>query len=370
MSNAASCRSMRACSLLRILLHLKHSPTSPYKTSDMLGNTFCRRLAYEIDFSKSESLAKFQTRFHGLNLSFYHLCFLGFLLIVNCVKWGMFGRLTRNEVKHLKDRVFYTGWEFSFGFILFFVNTKRDMADIKNELFKFSGLFLCVLLLKCFHFLSADRVNTVFGNLNGNFRWAHHRFGMGILLIGFIDILLISRFFKEVDNFRSMHKSSFGDNILAAIFGFEIINMFPLIVLTGVKYTCTLYRQNHYSKTSRMNQAVHVAEFLVNLSRFLIVCIFSVVFLYFYTFPFHIMPSSYMSLRVLVTKTRHLIMLHRKRTRLLKLKSAPPNGDCSICFDTLDNECRTTTCKHSFHLQCLHEWANYAETCPVCRSVL
>lgn len=325
-----------------------------------------RRLVYDMDLMKLENYPKLSSGQHGFSFSVYHVFFVGFLVVVNGVKWGMFGRLTRNEIRSLKHRIIYTIWEFTFGLLLFYYNTTRTSADIKHELFRYSGLFLCVLLLKCFHFLSADRVNNVFDNSRGS--WAQHRFGVGLLVVGMIDVLLMTRFYKEANNYWMMRKSSFDDNILVAIFGFEIINMFPLIVLTGVKYGCSVYHQKRPASVHNVDQVVHVCEFLVNLTRFLMVCVFSAVFLYFYAFPYHIMPSSYMSLRVLVTKTRDLIRLHKKNSRLARLDKGPQDGDCAICFDNLSREeSRITKCNHSFHFQCLQEWANYAESCPVCR---
>lgn len=329
----------------------------------MIGR-FARRLQYEVDFVKAEGLARVQGRGQSSSWSFYQVCFLGLLLTANGVKWIMFGRLTHNEVRNLRDRAFYTGWEFAFGLVLFYFNTTRELADITSELVKYCGLFLCVLLLKCFHFLSADRVSVIFP-LSGTFKWAQYRFGAGIFLIAAIDVLLIGRFFHELQNYRS----SFDENILAAIFGFEIINIFPLILLTAAKFTGNFVYQEGWA-SSAMDQPIHIVEFMVNLSRFIMVCTFSVVFLYFYTFPFHIMPSSYMSLRVLVAKTRHLIQLRKKRARLMKLALGSSGGDCTICFDALDMDSRTTPCKHSFHFHCLQEWASYAESCPVCRMAL
>jgi len=43
--------------------------------------------------------------------------------------------------------------------------------------------------------------------------------------------------------------------------------------------------------------------------------------------------------------------------------------DCVICLDTLgvDRDIRATVCKHVFHDECISEWMNTKNNCPVCR---
>ncbi|XP_076887126.1 E3 ubiquitin-protein ligase RHF1A-like [Bidens hawaiensis] len=45
---------------------------------------------------------------------------------------------------------------------------------------------------------------------------------------------------------------------------------------------------------------------------------------------------------------------------------------CSICLDSFDsnhNPPTVTTCKHEFHLQCILEWSQRSEECPICWQV-
>jgi len=41
--------------------------------------------------------------------------------------------------------------------------------------------------------------------------------------------------------------------------------------------------------------------------------------------------------------------------------------ECPICLDKNDKLWVTTRCNHRFHRECLNEWINISETCPICR---
>jgi hypothetical protein len=64
---------------------------------------------------------------------------------------------------------------------------------------------------------------------------------------------------------------------------------------------------------------------------------------------------------------------------------APRDSECAICFENLqaplvdDKTTQATeahvavmivSCGHTFGSECLHEWLNTANTCPMCRKVL
>jgi hypothetical protein len=42
--------------------------------------------------------------------------------------------------------------------------------------------------------------------------------------------------------------------------------------------------------------------------------------------------------------------------------------ECSICFETVDNDKHTTCCNHVFHKTCLQKWTINHSTCPLCRT--
>lgn len=311
---------------------------------------------------------------------------MGAFVFFNLVKWTLFGKLSEKEVNHLKDKISYTIWEFWFGFLIFFYNQKQNSnlssPVIKDEFFKYSGLFLCILLLKSFHLICAERSYSVLMNLNSPHcttvdRDQSRRLGCGALVLNMIDLMLMGCFFHQMYNtYYGYSVLRFKDNILVAIFGFEIFHSYPLVFLTGFKYLINHHKPNDLMWQAKREKLSNLMEFGVNLVRFIMSCIFAIVFLYFYTFPFHIIPSSYLSLRLLIVKARCLISLERRNLKLKRLnlaKDIDPDSKCIICFDQLNDssvdgvKC-LNDCDHSFHYSCLKNWLNYSHNCPVCRT--
>ncbi|KAK6459005.1 uncharacterized protein RJT20DRAFT_11047 [Scheffersomyces xylosifermentans] len=358
-------------------------------------------------YNSVQTLTSTTTSLSSFNQNFLHLAVLGIFLLLNFIKWAIFGRLSGSEIRSLKHKINYTMWEFFFGFIIFYSkSSSKELRVIQNELFKFAGLFLSVLLLKCFHYLSVDRANTIFNSTHSNTRaevkYMGFRLLVGLILLAVIDAMLIGRFFFEVHQnyycsvqMTELSKVTLQENILTGIFGFEILHMMPLIILTGLKYGLDFYEyfrigintsnneedvRHKQWKESKM-RITYFSEFIVNFVQFVMLCVFSGIFLYLYTFPFHILPSSYLSLRVLVDKTRRLVNYKKKQIILSKLTipedQVALQDKCIICFDELVKvdgpieEIRGIAhCSHHFHYDCLKKWLSYSNSCPVCRKKL
>ena len=43
---------------------------------------------------------------------------------------------------------------------------------------------------------------------------------------------------------------------------------------------------------------------------------------------------------------------------------------CSICLEIIHNNPNITICNHKFHRNCLNQWLNHNNTCPMCRTTL
>lgn len=295
------------------------------------------------------------------------------LLAINVIKWIVFGRLREFEIRNLRHNIQYTLWEFCFTGILYYV--KATSRQGPQFVLKFAGLFACVLLLKCFHYLASERASNsvdVFCSHSTNRpRWILMfsandylvtRFAFGLILLLWIDGLLILKFLSELS------KHLIEENILLGIFGFEILHMAPLITLTLLKFALNCH---HRLCGCQYNEQIEfVAEFVANLVRFVLVVVFAVIFLYLYTFPLHILPSSYLLLRVLVDRLRALLNYHKKQLKLEKLLSIPSSdqGNCTICLCDDDGEWRELKCRHQYHHDCLRHWMLMSPLCPVCRS--
>lgn len=315
----------------------------------------------------------------SFQIKVFHIILLSVFLIANFMKWAIFGRLTDNEIKILRQKIGNTVWEFVFGFLVFY-DTTPSFKDIGWEVAKYAGLFTCVVLVKCFHYLAADRVHTIHrlpSDCGSPLSSAPHirlRLGLGLAIIMYVQLLLIIRYIYDVSL-----QSHINGNVLVTIFGYEILSHVPLTFTTSVEFCLNLYesRTKKYSDQAwlyRRLRIVFFTEFLFVLLRFVMSCIFTLVFMYYYTFPVHTMPSSYTSLKLAVTKTRRLVNL--RKSELLILKVSKPDvaflQTCIICYDDLTNETSSASCirscGHTFHRDCLRLWFNTAPTCPICRS--
>lgn len=316
---------------------------------------------------------------YSFKFKFTHFIVLAAFVFANFVKWAIFGKLTDNEVRILKNKAGYTAWEFVFGLLVFY-NTTPSFFDIQREVLKYGCLFFCVLLVKYFHYLTADRVHTLYCSpqvIQAAFagKHIHLRLALGLLLILLVEGLLIFQYFQDI-----IMKNHLSENVLVTVFGFEIMNQSPLTVITLLQFILDLieskrgYSDSEYFKKRKL-RLMFVADFILNVLRFVMSCIFTLIFMYYYTFPVHTIPSSYDSLKVAVLKTRNLVNFRKKELMIQRLQNPTKETleqKCIICYEELsvptsDSIKRVQPCGHGFHLGCLIQWLEFSPSCPVCR---
>lgn len=300
---------------------------------------------------------------------------------MNLLKFLVFGTLTEDELLILRSKTGHTIWEFFTGFLVFYTSSGID-HNIPMEALKYGGLFLCVLLVKFFGFLIADRVHKLyFARPNpaaGSVKYGYLRLGFGIVILNFINLLLLYKFVHDV-----MWEGLGSRNVLIAIFGSEVLNHCPSTISTSVIYLLNCYEILHFlcrglsvKKRWRRKKLgyIYALEFLLSLMRLGMTTIFSFCFLYYYTLPFHSMPSSYLTLKLTVAKARALIDLLKRDILLHKLKvpKVLPENNCIFCYEDLQivdsSDVRLIVpCEHSFHYSCVKRWLKVSPTCPVCR---
>lgn len=336
-----------------------------------------------------------------------HSSLFGFLIVANFFKWLFFGKLTPYEIATVREKAGYTAWEFIFGFVVFYSST-GSFLDIYTELFKFAGLFLCVWLVKVFHYLTAGRVQFAntghedYDHTNEERNMNHinndqgtqtsiighggaaggiHapflilRLGLGILCLNFVDGLLIYRYWYDI-----IFQNYLKHNVLIAIFGFEIMNHFPMILSTSLQFGLNTYEILAVSPRScewkewklRKIRATLMAEFVFNLIRLAMSLVFSLLFLYYYTVPVHMLPAAYNSLKIAVLKTRIYVDFRKREFSLQKLRKSGVSlaETCIICYDELTTwqDIRVVPgCGHTFHFECIQLWLDYLVSCPICR---
>lgn len=302
-----------------------------------------------------------------------HFVVLGLFLTANFFKWLIFGTLTTSEVDILREKAGYTIWEFVFGFLVFYCSTGGTL-DTSGEVVKFAGLFLCVWLVKSFHYLIAARVQMLYSSADARavgdiqVRFLLSRVALGIVMLNVVDGLLIFKYMRDV-----MVTNYIKHNVLITIFGFEILNHYPLLMSTSLQFCLHMNLLDSEAWKRRRLWIFFVAEFALNLLLLAMSFIFSLVFFYHYTVPVYMLPAAYRSLKVAVTKTRVLIEFRKRELMLKRLVLATSVSDetCSICYEELCLARRdvraTPCCDRGFHYSCIKLWLEYSPTCPYCR---
>lgn len=321
------------------------------------------------------------SRLADLNFQIKHLFVLGFLIFVKLLKHMVFGTLSEEELLILSSKTGHTLWEFVTGFLVFYFNADFG-HKVSPEALKYGGLFLCVLLVKFYGFLIADRVHKLYFSHSmqaaGSIKYPYLRLGFGIAVLNFVNLLLVFKFVHDVMWHRFIQH-----NVFIIIFGFEILNYCPIAVSTSFIFALNCYETIVFEQGELEAQRrgrrkklgyIYALEFFLCFFRLGMTASFSLFFLYRYTFPFHSMPSSYISLKMTIVKARALVDLLKRDMMLHKLKvpAETTNGKCIVCYEELRlaqrEEVRyVVPCEHSFHNTCLKRWLNISPTCPVCR---
>ncbi|OWB69510.1 hypothetical protein B5S33_g4846 [[Candida] boidinii] len=385
------------------------------------------------------------TKFGILNIGLVSIyCF------INLTKWIFFGSLTLQEYNNLKEKICYTIYEFIIGLLIFkFVNYSNnnlyqiDRINWKINLAKFAFLFLCIFLLKCFHYTTSIRLSSInnysyqntndstnsdnnINNIKKDYKLKVIRLFFGISLMHYIDLKLIKLFYNEIKQNNLSNEMS-NLNSLLYIFGFEILNLYPLIIINSISFLICIfdnYKQIQFKEMQAVKlknmsgndcqrqeleeeeegregeesvyennwkfESLRLLEVLGNLLRLLNLFTFNSFFMIKYTIPaIHIIPESYTCFKTILVKSRELINLNKnlKKIKILKKNCSIPNqlssnktdNLCIICreelsfsdkFQPVNSQNRVVMikkCTHSFHWDCLSNWIVQSNSCPICR---
>lgn len=269
-----------------------------------------------------------------------------------------FADLSPSESELLWNCAKYTLGEVLAG-IAVLANTNQTLQGTTALL----GLFLWVVFAKFCRHSVANSVHTAFRLQGGDTKTrTTPRLAGAVALLNLADILLICKWWH------------FRPNVLLAIFGYETVAHYPATLAASVQFVFNAYEVNAVPKEPlwrwrrRNLRSILVAEFLLHGLNFALTFLFSVHFMYNYTFPAHMVPALYQSLRLAVRKARILLTFCKNELVLARLPQGP-QGDCIICYDQLDDpeNVRSLACGHVFHWDCLSTWLDYSPTCPVCR---
>lgn len=294
-------------------------------------------------------------------LTIWHFLLIIFVLLARVVKWIVFGDvvLTPLELTTIREKFNYTLFEFVCG-LLIFRNSQAESIGI-CDVCHYALLFASLLVLKSFHHLCDIRVEKLReGSSNRPLLY-------GIITLIGTDLLI----FWQATNFKQTS--------LFMIFGYETLNLLPLIMHTLFQYKLkSSSRSRPYPQLH--SYTVLLMELLMTVLRLSLFCLYTVMFNNnLTTYPVHVMPSAYKCFRLMLKNLRRLIKFKRQEYKFRRFDKLPrfeSDDDLKeircFCLEELakDDDITQLPCGHLFHHECVKWWLIKSETCPLCRDEL
>ncbi|ORX36259.1 hypothetical protein BD324DRAFT_580854 [Kockovaella imperatae] len=308
------------------------------------------------------------------NFALFNVICLGIVF-----KMVFFGQLRSIEYEHLFERL----WLFVTESLLALTIFRRDFS------ISFVIMYGTLLFLKCFHWITADRIDYMDQvPPPGPSTSFHVRAISVILLLSAMDTLLVAYCLEAISAEGISAKVLFASEfmiLLASIngtFARYIIGVLDLRRARGREDAPTWEAKSMY--IFYVDLAVDFAKLLTYLA------FFTVIFLH-YGLPLHILRDVYMTLRSFLSRCGDLIR-YRRATRDMDAlyPDATPEemerlGDktCIICREELvvrspgesgpaadggpNDTPKKLVCGHVFHFYCLRSWLERQQSCPTCR---
>lgn len=284
----------------------------------------------------------------------YLQAFVFVILVGQLSRKVFFGQLRPAETEHLIERSWYAVTETCLAFTVF----RDNFSSI------FVAQFTLLLFLKCFHWLSEDRVEYM--ERSPVISYLFHIRAISLLtLLGTLDSMFIHKAYFSV-------LSSGASTQL--VFGFEYAILLTIVVAILMKYV--LHTIDLQSDNPWENKAVYIlySELVMGFIKSSLYIIFMVIMIRVHTFPLFAIRPMYLTLRSFKKSINDVIM---SRRAILNMNTLYPDataeelagGDnvCIICREEMFTTCKKLPCNHIFHTSCLRSWFQRQQTCPTCR---
>ncbi|TPX37914.1 hypothetical protein SeLEV6574_g07828 [Synchytrium endobioticum] len=276
-----------------------------------------------------------------------------------------FGDLRPLEVEHLYEKSWFAVTETCLAMTIF-----RDDFDVR-----FISLFVVLLLVKMFHWLSQDRVD----------------------------------FMEQTPNlpfFFHLRITALNCPSMMIIFGFEYTILLTMVISTSVKYLLHTIDLRQEAPWEDKSMYIFYLELVIDFFKLVTYCLFFGIVVHFYGLPLHIVRDLYITLRSFVQRIKDLVQ-YRRATMNMEARypdasaAELTNADrtCIICREEMNVQqqpvanqqqqqarmaiggvnvggpARTVhpdspkklPCGHIFHFRCLRSWLERQQSCPTCR---
>uniref|UniRef100_A0A1I7Y8G8 E3 ubiquitin-protein ligase hrd-1 n=1 Tax=Steinernema glaseri TaxID=37863 RepID=A0A1I7Y8G8_9BILA len=292
----------------------------------------------------------------SLAVMYVQVVVLGYLAF-QLLRKIFFGQLRAAESEHISERMWHAIMETCLAFTVF-----RDELS-----YTFALQFLLLLFVKCFHWLSEDRVDYMERSPVITISF-HTRIISLLALLSAIDSYSIS----------SAYFYSLQAGVTAQmVFGFEYAVMMTMVIHVAIKYV--LHMHDLRSLHPWENKAVYLlyAELFINFIRCILYFSFAFVMWRVHAIPLFAIRPFYMTMRAFHKAMNDVILSRRAIHAMnnmfpLATEEELSQGDntCIICREemTVMSGAKKLPCNHIFHPNCLRSWFQRQQTCPTCRT--
>jgi len=284
-----------------------------------------------------------------------NMAFLTFLLFANLLKKLFFGPLRDVEVEHLTEKIWST-----------MMDTLLIMTVFREEFnSRFITLFVFLLFMKTFHWLSQDRVDFIQQTPQVS-RATHTRISSLLSLLIILDAVFV---------YHSAYVILFqikGPSMMI-LFGFEYLLLTSAAISTLIKYFFNIIDMRRDGRWENKGAYVLYLEFGVECFRLAVYMAFFGIILTYYGIPLHIIRSLYITF---ISFRRKLAEVVRYRKATANMDARFPNATpeelrnaetCIVCREEM-REAKKLPCGHILHLHCLRSWLERQQVCPICRT--
>ncbi|WWC87630.1 uncharacterized protein L201_002520 [Kwoniella dendrophila CBS 6074] len=342
-------------------------------------------LATGVVYSALNTRANFYAAAVALGRSSGALMVLANFALFNTILFGIglkkifFGQLRAIEYEHLFERL----WIFLTESLLALTIFRDDFSA------PFALMYGVLLFLKCFHWITADRVDYMDQiPPPGPPKLYHIRITSIILLLAIFDFVLVSYSLETI----------LTEGVSAMVlFASEFTILNASVIGTAARYTVGLIDLRRARGRSdappweEKSMWLFYVDLTVDFMKLLTYLCFFLVILLHYGLPLHILRDVYMTLRSFISRCGDLVR-YRRATRDMDAmypdateEEMERGGDrtCIICREEMipraaaestggdaggPNETpKKLACGHIFHFHCLRSWLERQQSCPTCR---
>ncbi|KAI8804752.1 hypothetical protein BJ742DRAFT_823128 [Cladochytrium replicatum] len=295
-----------------------------------------------------------------------------------------FGDLRALELEHLYDNSWVAVTE-----TLLAMTIIRDEFDVT-----FVTLFMFLLFVKIFHWISNDRIDFMEQIMNPPVSF-HVR------MVIVMSLLLLTDFGQV---WYAIEYTQTKGSSMMIIFGFEYAILSSLIVSMICKYILHTIDLRSEAPWEQKSMYLFYLDLVTDFFKLITYFLFFAVVVHFYGFPLHIVRDLYLTCRSFLQRCRDLVQYRRATANMnerypdatleelnatdrtciicreeMELPGAQPEGnDGAAAGGPAQGPPRPTgtaesltpkklPCGHIFHFRCLRSWLERQRSCPTCR---